>query len=372
MKVALMARSLRPPLTGIGRYTLNLARCLSGLLSPGSVTLFVTRDITSLDGVNCERVSAPLPTPHEVLRGLWEQTLVPLDVRRRGIELYHSPSYSLPMSLPCRSVVTIHDLAFLDTRFHKLRLRFYLRILTQISLRRADHVIAVSQYTREQLEARFPYVAGRVSVVHSGLDPLFLSPPSEAAAREFRKEVGQARPYILFVGAIEPRKNLPRLIRAYELAMAEAGLPHDLVLLGPWGWRYGPTVQAWRESPLRDRIRHIGYVPAEELPLWYAGADLLVYPSLCEGFGFPPLEAMASGTPVVTSDCSSLPEVVGDAAITVPPSSVEAIAKAMENVLTDRDLADELRARGQQRAREFTWEEAAAKTVDIYRQLVRK
>ncbi len=365
-----MARSLRPPLTGIGRYTLNVARGLSRLLSPGSLTLFVTRDAASLDGVSCARVSAPLPTPHELLRGLWEQTLVPLDVRRRGIELYHSPSYSLPLSLPCPSVVTIHDLAFLDARFHKLRMRFYLRILTQLSLRRADHVIAVSQYTREQLEARCPHVSGRISVVYPGLDPLFSSPPSEAAVREFRQGVGQARPYILFVGAIEPRKNIPRLIRAYELAIAETGLPDDLVLCGPLAWRYGPAVRAWRESPLRDRIRHTGYVPAEQLPLWYAGADLLLYPSLCEGFGFPPLEAMASGTPVVTSDCSSLPEVVADAAITVPPTSVEAIAEAIRDVLTKRDLADDLRAQGLQRALKFTWGEAAAKTLEIYRQLV--
>lgn len=367
-----MARSLRPPLTGIGHYTLNLARGLSELLSPGSVTLFVTRDSVGHNGIGCERVLAPLPTPHELLRVLWEQTLVPLEVRRHGIEVYHSPSYSLPLALPCARVVTVHDLAFFNPHFHKVRMRFYLQALTQMSLRRADHVIAVSEHTRQVLEARFPHVAGRVSVVHPGLDPLFLAPPREAAVRQFRQEVGQARPYILFVGAIEPRKNLPRLIRAFEMAMAETGLNHDLVLCGPMGWRYGPTVHAMRSSPLSHRIRHVGYVPVDDLPLWYAGADLFVYPSLCEGFGLPPLEAMATGTPVVTSNSSSLPEVVGDAAATALPTSVEAIAAAMQRVLSDPDFAAELRVRGPQRARAFTWTAAASRTIDIYRRLTRQ
>lgn len=370
MKVAIMARSLRPPLTGVGRYTLNLVQGVARLLAPSPVTLFLTRDADGLDGLDCHRVLAPLPTPHEVLRGLWENTLVPLEVRRYGIDLYHSPNYTLPLHLPCRSVVTVHDLAFLAPHFHQLRMRLYLRALTYLSLRRADHVIAVSQYTKERLEAHFPHLAGRVSVVHSGLDPLFQCPPDQEAVQEFRERRGLGRPYVLFVGAIEPRKNLPRLIRAFELAMGETGLPHELVLCGPWGWRYGPTIRAWRRSPLRGRIRHTGYVPAQALPLWYAGADLLVYPSLCEGFGFPPLEAMAVGTPVVTSDSSSLPEVVGDGAITVSPTCVEAIAEAIGRVLTEPHLAEQLRERGRLRTLQFSWEEAAAQTVTIYRRVL--
>jgi glycosyltransferase involved in cell wall biosynthesis len=359
-------------LTGVGRYTLNLARALSRQLDPGSVTLLLTRDSVDLDGLGCERVRAPLPTPHEGLRGLWEQTLVPIDVRRRGIDVYHSPSYSLPMSIACPAAVTVHDLAFLDPRFHKLRVRLYLQLLTRLALRRADHVIVVSKHTKNQVEARFPRVAGRVSVVYPGLDPIFASLPSAAAVREFRERLGLTKPYVLFVGAIEPRKNLPRLVRAFEMAVAEGDLPHDLVLCGPLGWRYGPTMRAAQVSRLSHRIKHVGYVPVEDLPLWYGGADLFAYPSLCEGFGFPPLEAMASGTPVVTSNSSSLPEVVGEAAITVQPTDVRDLAAAIQRVATDRDLAGELTERGQRRARRFTWEEAAAATVDIYRRLARQ
>jgi glycosyltransferase involved in cell wall biosynthesis len=367
MKLGIMARSLRPPVTGVGRYTLNLLRGLAERIDPASITLFLTRDAAGLEHVPFRRVVAPTPTPHEFLRGAWEQTLVPLDALRSGIDLYHSPNYTLPLTLPCRSVVTVHDLAFLDPRMQKLTTHLYLRALTSVAMRRADHVIVVSRETEARVRARFPHVAGRMTVIPLGMDPLYAQPPSPADVRAFRERRGLVRPYILFTGSVEPRKNLPRLIRAYERAVASSGLPHNLVLCGPLGWRYGPSVRAWETSPLRHRILRPGYVPADELPLWYAGADLLAYPSLSEGFGLPPLEAMACGTPVLTSDCSSLPEVVGDAALTVPPTNTARIAEGIERVLGDPDLADELRRRGRLRARLFSWDRAVAETLAVYR-----
>ncbi len=361
-----MARSLRPPLTGVGRYTLNLVRGLAVHPGAPAITLFLTRDAGGLDGLPCRQVRAPMPTPHEFLRGLWEQTLVPLDAVRHGIDLYHSPNYTLPLTLHCRSVVTVHDLAFLDPRLQKPTTHLYLRTLTAAAMRRADHVIAVSHYTKKQVEARFPHVAGRISVVYQGLDPTFQCPPAPEAVRRFRERRGLSRPYVLFAGSVEPRKNLPRLIRAFERAVMARGLPHDLVLCGPLGWRYGPSVRAWEQSPLRERIHRPGYVPAHELPLWYAAADAVAYPSLFEGFGYPPLEAMACGTPVVTSDGSSLPEVVGDAALTVPPTDVDAIAEALLRVLTDPELATALRARGRRQAAKFSWEQAVTDTLAVY------
>lgn len=368
MKVSIMARSLRPPLTGIGRYTYNLASTAARQLAPDPLTLFVTREVKDLDGLRCRTIVAPLPTPHEVFRAAWEQTIVPLSVRRNGLDVFHSPNYTLPITLPCPSVVTVHDLAFTDRRFHKARLRLYLTLLTKFSLRRADHIIAVSEYTKSQVETRFPFVTGRISVVYSGLDSTFASAPPTGGNGSSRNG---HRPYVLFVGSIEPRKNLPRLIRAFEQAMSATGLPHDLVLCGPWGWKYGAVEEALRRSPLRDRIHHTGYVPSADLPSLYAGADLLAYPSLDEGFGFPVLEAMASGTPVVTSDRSALPEVAGGAAVTVPPSDEGAIADAISTVLSDRGLAIELAERGRERAAEFTWNRAAAQTIEIYRQVAK-
>lgn len=361
-----MGRSMRPPLTGIGRYTLNLATHVGTHLGPDGLILFLTREVGDLDGMHCKRVVAPLPTPHEALRAAWEQAFVPFAARRHKIDVYHSPNFTLPAVLNCPSVVTVHDLAFMDPRFHNGRLRIYLRLMTSLSLRRATEVIAVSEYSKRQLESRFPYLSGRVSVVYSGLDPIFRrAPPQNGHWR-------RGRPYVLFVGSIEPRKNLPRLIRAFEKAMSATGLPHELVLCGPWGWRFQPVLDALRRSPMKDRIRHAGYVPAADLPGLYAGADVLAYPSLDEGFGFPIIEAMSMGTPVITSDRAAPPEVAAGAAVTVAPADESAIAAAMQRVLTDHDLARDLSSRGRERAAEFTWERAAAHTVDVYRRALER
>jgi len=362
-----MARSLRPPITGIGRYTFNLASSIAEHLEPDVLTLYVTREVKDLRGIRCRKVVAPVPTPHEVFRAAWEQTLVPYSARRDGLDVFHSPNYTLPLGLPCPSVVTVHDLAFLDRRFHKARLRLYLTLLTKMSLRRADRIIAVSDYTRREVERHFPFTVGKVSVVYSGLDPAFRNGSSAVAGGP---PAASDKPYVLFVGSLEPRKNLPRLIRAFEHAMLDTGLPHELVLCGPWGWRYRPVKEALARSPMRQRIRHLGYVPSADLPSLYAGADLLAYPSLDEGFGFPVIEAMASGTPVLTSDRSALPEVAGGAAVTVTPTDEGAIAKGIVSVLSDQDLANSLVERGRERSAEFTWERAAAETVEIYRQAV--
>lgn len=355
---------MRPPLTGIGRYTLNLAANLAPLVAPDRLTLFLTREVCDLNGLDCDRVVSPFATPHEVFRAAWEHIAVPFEARRHGIDVYHSPNYTLPLVLPCPAVVTVHDLAFMDPRFHNRRLQVYLKLLTGISLRRAARVIAVSDYTRSQIEQRFPHVKGKVSVVYSGLDPSFVG-----EAQLVRRN--GARPYILFVGSIEPRKNLRRLVRAYEIAMRSTGLPHELVLCGPWGWRYKPIAQSLEESPLRDRIRHIGYVPPADLPGLYANADLLAYPSLDEGFGFPIIEAMSAGTPVITSDRAAPPEVAAGAALTVPPENVDAIAAAIASVLTDSALATDLAEKGRARAADFSWTRTAEQTMDIFRSVAK-
>jgi glycosyltransferase involved in cell wall biosynthesis len=354
-----MGRSLRRPVTGIGRYTHALADAVSEQVGPESLTLFLTQE-ASRNGIACQEVICPVPTPHESFRALWEHTFVPLEVYRRAIDVYHSPSYTLPLKLTCPGVVTVHDLAFMDRRYHNGRLRLYLRLLTGLSLRRATRIIAVSQYTKAQIEERFPDTRGRVSVVHSGLQQLFVNDH-----REVRRL--HDRPYVLFVGSVEPRKNMPRLVRAWEQAVTSAGLPHDLVLCGPLGWRYGASMKAVEGSPLRARIHRIGYAPERDLPHWYAGADLLLYPSLDEGFGFPVLEAMAADTPVVSSEAGAIPEVAGDAAVLVDPRSVHAIAEGIDRVLTDGALARELTERGRQRAAAFTWKKAALETIEVYR-----
>lgn len=365
LHVAFMGRSIRPRPAGVGRYAANLVGQLSRTLPERSLTVFLTRDAPPHAWPGVREVRASIPTPNEYARALWEQTIVPARVKALGIDVYHSPNYILPAALPCPSVVTIHDIAYLQPSLHRAKSHLYLRTLTALALRRAAAVVAVSEHTRRAVEAHYPRTRGRIEVIAEGVDPA-LRPPSAAALRAFRQRLGLEQPYVLFVGTLEPRKNLVRLVAAFERAVREAALPHHLVLAGNRGWKTEALERAIETSPLRGRIHRVGYVPDSDLPCWYAGAALAAYPSLEEGFGLPPLEAMACGAPVVTSDCSAIPEVVGDAAVTVSPRDVDALAQALRRVLTDSALAADLRAAGRQRAGLFTWEAAARRYRAVY------
>jgi glycosyltransferase involved in cell wall biosynthesis len=299
----------------------------------------------------------------------WEQAVVPFQLRSIQPDLYHSPNYILPVALSCPSVVTIHDLAFLDPSVHRLRSHLYLTALTALAVRKATRIVCVSEYTRRELEAHYPHAAGRVRVVGEGVNERF-KPPTEQEAAAFRARLGFEDPYLLFVGSLEPRKNLPRLIRAYEGAIAATGAGHQLVIAGGAGWRNGPLREALRHSTLRNRIHVLGYLSEAELPAAYAGAEVFLYPSLREGFGLPPLEAMACGTPVLTSNVSAIPEVVGDAALTVDPNDLGALTDGLSRLLTDVELRKQLRDRGMQRAAEFRWDRVAAQMVQVYEEAI--
>jgi glycosyltransferase involved in cell wall biosynthesis len=264
--------------------------------------------------------------------------------------------------------VTIHDLAFLrwPDQVPTRRYRYLSRELTA-SAKRASRILAVSEATKWDIVERFEIDPAKIVCTPLGVDARF-RPVTADALNEFRVAKGIKRPYILSVATLEPRKNLLRLLDAF--AMVADLVPHDLVLVGPEGWLMKTIHERLQRSALADRVRVTGFVPDEELPAWYSGADLFAYPSLYEGFGLPPLEAMACGVPVLTSNCSSLPEVVGDAALTVEPTQTEAIADGMSHLLTDESLAADLRLRGPHRAAGFTWERTAALTVAAYREAV--
>lgn len=370
MRVGFMARSVRPGATGVGRYAANLVRSLADVLPSRSLAVFLTRDAPLGWSGDVHEVRAPFATPNEYMRAFWEQTVVPRQTASLGLDVYHSPNYILPLAVPCRTVVTIHDLCYLQRSVHRLRSHLYLSTLTALALRRADSIVAVSEHTRRAVEARYPHTAGRVEVVYEAVDPA-LQPPSRAQLDDFRRRVGLVTPYLLFVGTREPRKNLVRLVHAFERAMQANTLPHQLILVGPRGWKIDGLDDAVAASPLRDRIRMVGYVPDADLACWYAAADLFIYPSLEEGFGLPPLEAMACGTPVVTSNCSALPEVVGDAALTIDPTDVRLLAEAITHVLTGAGVADALRHAGLARARRFSWSDAADRYRVIYERTMR-
>jgi glycosyltransferase involved in cell wall biosynthesis len=246
--------------------------------------------------------------------------------------------------------------------FHPAK-RLYLRALTRASVRRARRVITVSEHAAEEAQRLLDLNPGKIDVVYHGVDPRF-HPRSAADVAAFREHQGLPERFVLFLGTLEPRKNLVRLIEAFHRLDAP---DVALVLAGGRGWYEEEIFASVERLNLTERVIFPGYVPGEDLPLWYDAATVFAYPSLYEGFGMPVTEALASGVPTLTSDRSSLPEAAGDAALLVDPTDVDAIAQGLHRLLTDGTLRETLRQRGLSHAAQFTWQRMAAQTADVYR-----
>jgi glycosyltransferase involved in cell wall biosynthesis len=351
---------------GINWYIYNLLRHLPRAAHRHSFTAFLGDEeaARAFSGLRTE-VSA-ISTARPAVRILWEQLVQPLRLARSGIDLLHSMAFVQPVIMPCRGIVTIYDLTFIlfPQGLQPWR-RLYLKWGTSCSAARAERVIAISLSTKRDVVSLLGVPEDKVEVVPCGVDEDFHPRPGSDALDRLRDRRGLPRQMLLSVGTMEPRKNLNTLLQSYALLRGRMQIA-PLVVAGPRGWRHEEVFSTVERLGLEETVLFPGYVPREELPFWYNAADLFVYPSLYEGFGLPALEAMASGTPVVTSNTSSLPEVVGDAGLLVNPSDPEAMAEAIQKVLTDSDLRDSLRERGLERARAFTWDRAAQDTVAVY------
>jgi glycosyltransferase involved in cell wall biosynthesis len=279
-------------------------------------------------------------------------------------DLVHGPVFVGPLVSPCPVVVTIHDLSFI--RFpHLFRPanRLYLTALTRLSAQRAQRLLAVSKHAASESERLLGVPSERIDVVYHGVDPAF-QPLPEDEVETFRESHGLPERFVLFVGTLEPRKNLVRLVEAFaQIHDGKVGL----VFVGGKGWLYDELYAKVETLGLSDRVIFPGYVMSEELPLWYNAAAVLAYPSVYEGFGFPVLEAQACGAPVLTSNVSSLPEAAGDAAVMVDPYDVEALTTGLSQLLTDGLLRHDLRERGLAHARGFSWPRTAQETARVYR-----
>ncbi len=309
---------------------------------------------------------------HRVLRAwdtLWRETIwtqyqLPRDARAAGAEVLHVPGVHAPFRPPCPMVLTIYDLHCSQhpedyNRWHGASHTY----CQDRVVYRAARIIAISEHVRHAVLARYPDLdAQRVVAIPLGVNARFrtLAPEALAAVRE---KYELSRPFVLSVATLAPHKNLDRLVAAF--AQIAGQVPHDLVLAGGGGWRYS-LARASREAGLGARLRHVGFVPAADLPALYNAAAVFAFPSLYEGFGLPPLEAMACGTPVVTSNVTSLPEVVGDAALKVDPYSTAAIAQGLLDLIRTPALRADLVAQGRQRAAAFTWDRCATATWQVY------
>jgi glycosyltransferase involved in cell wall biosynthesis len=360
---------------GVGRFVRSLVKALAELDRENEYVL-VYADPPR--GVKPSFPGAPnfvplrVPVPDRVLTILWHRLglPVPIDLITGRVDVFHSPDFVLPPVMRAAKVLTVHDLAFLlHPECADAGLRNYLERTVPRSVARSDFILADSEHTKDDLICLLGVAPEKIEVVPGGVDPEF-SPVEDAGRREeMRRTIGEGHPYILNLGVIEPRKNLVRLIEAFEMLKSRHDLPHRLVLAGKKGWLSDDIYRRAERSPLASEILFPGFVSEQDLPLLYAAADLFVFPSLYEGFGLPPLEAMASGVPVVVSRSSSLPEVVGDAALMVRPENAEELSEAMARVLTDDGLRTAMVARGLQQSRRFTWGAAAQRMLAAYRRL---
>jgi len=305
------------------------------------------------------------------LRRLWrEHVALPLACRREQVDLLHCPRCAVPFFASGPVVVTLHDLIPIthpetETRAAQL----YWRLQIPIAARRASFIITDSEHARREIVEMFAVAETRIAVTPLGYPPAMDAPPEPARAAAVRSRYSLPDSYILYVGTIQPRKNLDTLIEAYARLRREGTALQKLVIVGRKGWLVESLFARISSLGLVDDVIFTGFVPDEELPDLYDGACLFVYLSLFEGFGLPPLEAMARGIPVVTSNTTSLPEVVGEAGITVSPRSLDEVVEGMGRVLTDAVLADQLRKAGKVRSRQFSWERTAQETLAIYRLL---
>lgn len=353
---------------GVGRYARELALALHALPDGPELILFHNRQ--PLDQLPSELKPLPrieVPLGDKTWRALMltgQKLPLAWSGDLSGADLFHGTDMLAP-PIPQPTVVTIHDLSTLlypehHTRLNRLHLRWAIPQMTQ----RAAAIVTVSEATKRDLVARLEVPADRVHVVPNGVDHKRFYPRYRPEARQRAGlMLGIEPPYILALGTLEPRKNLPTLLRAY--ARLGRNVP-KLVLAGARGWGEGPLFELVKELGLQERVRFTGYVPEAVLPDLYAGARLFVYPSLYEGFGLPVLEALASAAPVITSNTSSLPEVAGEAALLVDPGSVEELTRVMRRVLESKQLRDELRTKGPKQAAKFSWERTARQTLDVY------
>lgn len=352
---------------GINRYIYNVLLGLSHSEGPHRFTVFLSeRNFPPVERFRLEL--SRLPTQKPFARILWEQFVQPLLLSRLRVDLLHSMAFVAPVAHRGPSVVTIYDLSFLRFPGHFRRWnRFYLSTFTKISARKADHLIAISKSTARDITRLLGVSEERVSVVYCGVEPNYRRLPPEQVD-EFRRERGLPQRMILYLGTIEPRKNLPRLLEAYRMLVRgwpSADCPH-LVIAGAKGWMWQDVFAQVDALGPDARIAFPGYVPAAELPWWYNAAEVFVYPSTYEGFGLPVLEAMACGAPVVSSNSSSLPEVVGDGGLMVRPDDADGLAQAIGCVLKDPGLREDLRERGLRQAGQFSWDKAGRETLAVY------
>jgi glycosyltransferase involved in cell wall biosynthesis len=367
VRIGIDARKLHD--FGIGTYIRNLLRHLARLDHDTEFVLLCRpEDADALGSLGRNfRTVAETAGNYSIA----EQLKIPFALKREGVTLFHAPHYVLPPLVSCRSVVTIHDcIHLMFPQYLPNRMAFgYARASIALASKRATRVLTVSESSKRDILRFVDLEPAKIDVIYNAYDERFAVEPGEEQVVRVRERYQLHDEFVLYAGNVKPHKNLERLIEAFHI-VRDRGLDHlKLVLIGDEISKYAALRRAVHRHQLHKYVRFLGYLPEETLAVMYRLAAVFVFPSLYEGFGLPPLEAMASGTPVVTSSVSSLPEVAGDAAVLVDPYDPQAIAEGIYAVLTDEPLRRTLKLKGLARARQFSWDESVGRVRAIYQQV---
>ncbi len=360
--IAVNARFLLPDkLEGIGWYTHEVVRRLVAWHPDWNFVFLFDRpfDKRFLFAPNVTGVVVPPPSRHPLLWYIWFEWTLPAALKRCGADVFFSPDGYCSLSAPVKTLMVTHDLAHLHFPAEiPYAARYYYNHFVPRYLRRAEAVLTVSEFTKADIVHRYGLSGNKISVAGNGCREGFV-PVSESEKALIREKYSSGHPYFLYLGAVHPRKNIHRLIRAFDRFKAETGAPVKLLIGGRFTWQTGIIRSAWEAAEYKKDILFMGYVPETELPKLTAAALALTYVSLFEGFGVPLLEAMHCDTPVLTSNVSSLPEVAGDAALKVAPENTDEIASALKRLYEDAPLRASLVEAGRRRRTHYSWDAAA-------------
>ena len=367
MHIAIDAHSVGAGLGGNETYATNLIEALADIDSVNRYTLYVTKkEAVERFANRWPNVHLRLTLPHTPLVRI--PLTLTVELRRRPVDILHV-QYTSPPFTPCPVVNTIHDLSFehLPETFKRRSWR-QMRLTIRRSAQSAAHILTDCDFARDDILKTYGIAPERVTAVPLAAAVRFSPVRDESELDRVRNKYGINGKYILTVGSIQPRKNIPRLIRAYSMLCRERNLEPlpKLVVVGKRGWLYEDTLATAESSTVRDQIILTGYVDDKDLPALYSAASCFVYPSYFEGFGIPPLEAMRCGTPTITGDRTCFPEIIGDAGLMVDPFDEQAIKLGIVRVLTEQTLRDELIEKGLKRANSYDWLKTARQTLDVY------
>ena len=366
MRIGIDARLVYYSQAGISQYTLRLIQGLAESDRENEFIILQSRKDKRIivDKPNFKRVSLWTPSHHR-----FEQYTLRMEISGLGLDVLHSPDFIPPFRRHYKSIITIHDLAFLvyPHFLTKESARYYGQI--DEAVKRTDHIIAVSESTKQDSIRLLGAPEHKITVIYESANPIYRPINDQKILAQAKGKYHITGDFILFVSTIEPRKNLPMLLKAYRRLLDSYKADVKLAVVGRRGWLSKEVFTFVDKLKLTNDVLFLGRVPVEDLLHLYNAAQLLVQPSFYEGFGLPPLEAMACGTPVVVSNVSSLPEVVGDAGLLVDPENASEISVAIWRVLTDEALRAELVAKGLKRAQCFSWEKTALQTLELYRRI---